>query len=141
MTPDPKPFTVRLKRQLFIINPYPASDQAWREATHGQKDFFAALIVFSGIPVFAGETIKPTCDGTPRYGETVMQSYRMLQFKTSIYETVPAPGQGIRLGIYQAQAACGKGAKLIVGPTAADNYYTSPTANGAASPTPTFQSC
>ncbi|MBW1781855.1 MAG: carbon-nitrogen hydrolase family protein [Deltaproteobacteria bacterium] len=39
-----------------------------------------------------------------------MESYRKLQFKTSVYESVPGPGQGIRLGIYQAQAACGKGA-------------------------------
>ncbi|MCP4578201.1 MAG: carbon-nitrogen hydrolase family protein [Deltaproteobacteria bacterium] len=41
-----------------------------------------------------------------------MQSYRKLQLRTSIYETVPAPGTGIRLGIYQAQAACGEGATL-----------------------------
>ena len=30
----------------------------------------------------------------------------------SIYESVPAAGKGIRLGIYQAQAACGEGATL-----------------------------
>jgi len=77
-----------------------------------KRILFTALMVFFGTPAFSGETLKPTCDGTPRYDETVMQSYRKLQLKTSIYETVPARGKGIRLGIYQAQAACGKGATL-----------------------------
>ena len=77
-----------------------------------KRILFTALMVFCGTPAFSGETLKPTCDGTPRYGEAVMQSHRKLQLKTSIYDTVPAPGTGIRLGIYQAQAACGKGATL-----------------------------
>ena len=36
--------------------------------------------------------------------------HRRLQIRTSFYETVPGKGSGLRLGIYQAQAACGKGA-------------------------------
>jgi len=39
-----------------------------------------------------------------------MESYRTLQYKTSTYDNVPANGKGIRLGVYQAQAACGEGA-------------------------------
>ncbi|MBL7177732.1 MAG: carbon-nitrogen hydrolase family protein [Desulfobacteraceae bacterium] len=39
-----------------------------------------------------------------------MEGYRKVQFKTSIYENLPDTGKGIRLGIYQAQTACGKGA-------------------------------
>ncbi|MCF8130636.1 MAG: hypothetical protein K9N10_19160, partial [Deltaproteobacteria bacterium] len=77
-----------------------------------KRILFAALMVFCGAPAFSGEPLKPTCDGTPRYGEAVMQSYRKLQLRTSIYDTLPAPGKGIRLGIYQAQAACGEGATL-----------------------------
>ncbi len=46
----------------------------------------------------------------PRYSKEVMDSYRKLQMKLSIYEEPPAEGKGIRLGIYQAQAACGPGA-------------------------------
>ena len=50
------------------------------------------------------------CDGTPFYRECVEDSYRKLQYKTSIYKDVPKSGSGIRLGIYQVQADCGKGA-------------------------------
>jgi predicted amidohydrolase len=39
-----------------------------------------------------------------------MDSYRKLQFKVSTYGELPGNGQGIRLGIYQAQAAWGPGA-------------------------------
>jgi len=49
-------------------------------------------------------------DGTPEYRSTVTESYRRLQFKISIYGELPPEGSGIRLGIYQAQAACGEGA-------------------------------
>ncbi len=47
---------------------------------------------------------------SPRYNQTVMNSYRMLQYKMSIYGSPPAEGKGVRLGIYQAQAAYGPGA-------------------------------
>lgn len=50
------------------------------------------------------------CDGTPKYHSTVEESYRKLQYKTSIYGDVPAEGCGIRLGMFQMQAACGEGA-------------------------------
>lgn len=50
------------------------------------------------------------CDGTPQYGTTVEESYRKLQFKTSIYGELPQDGSGLRLGMYQVQAACGDGA-------------------------------
>jgi len=69
-----------------------------------------AFVFFTASAVFASEALNPTCDGTPQYGKSVMESYRKLQFKTSVYESVPEPGKGIRLGIYQAQAACGEGA-------------------------------
>lgn len=49
-------------------------------------------------------------DGTPQYRPSVMKSYRKLQYKTSTYQDVPVLGSGLRLGIYQVQAACGKGA-------------------------------
>lgn len=49
-------------------------------------------------------------DGTPFYGDTVHQSYRKLQVRTSIYQNLPPHGAGIRLGIYQSEAACGVGA-------------------------------
>ncbi len=50
---------------------------------------------------------------TPVYNDTVMKSYRKLQFKISMYENLPEKGKGIRLGVYQAQAACGPGASKI----------------------------
>jgi len=46
----------------------------------------------------------------PVYRKSVMESYRKLQYMTCIYQDVPARGTGIRLGIYQVQAACGPGA-------------------------------
>lgn|GEM_PF-2023224 len=49
-------------------------------------------------------------DGTPEYNETVLRSYRKLQYRISMYDEKPKPGAGIRLGIYQAQAECGEGA-------------------------------
>ncbi|MBN1199369.1 MAG: carbon-nitrogen hydrolase family protein [Bacteroidales bacterium] len=54
--------------------------------------------------------VLSTCDGTPQYRESVEASYRMLQYRTSIYGDVPDFGTGIRLGIYQVQAYSGKGA-------------------------------
>ena len=49
-------------------------------------------------------------DGTPKYRKSVEDSYRKLQYKTSIYQKLPERGTGLRLGLYQAQAAYGKGA-------------------------------
>ncbi len=54
--------------------------------------------------------ILTNCDGTPEYRNSVEQSYRMLQYKTSIFGNVPEFGSGIRLGIYQVQAYSGQGA-------------------------------
>jgi len=54
--------------------------------------------------------VLSTCDGTPQYRESVEASYRMLQYRTSIYGDVPEFGSGIRLGIYQVQAYSGEGA-------------------------------
>ena len=51
-----------------------------------------------------------SCDGTPDFRKCVEESYRKLQYKTSIYGEVPKPGSGIRLGIYQIQASSGEGA-------------------------------
>ena len=72
-----------------------------------------SIIVFVFLAAgaaLASEVLNSICDGTPEYGRLVMESQRKLQFKISVYESVPEPGQGIRLGIYQAQAACGEGA-------------------------------
>ena len=49
-------------------------------------------------------------DGTPLYSDTVEASYRKLQYRSSIYAEPPRRGSGIRLGIFQAEAACGEGA-------------------------------
>ena len=49
-------------------------------------------------------------DGTPDYRTSVEESYRKLQYRTSIYGEVPKRGSGIRLGICQIQAAFGEGA-------------------------------
>ncbi len=54
--------------------------------------------------------IQKAGDGTPLYHACAEKSYRRLQIKTSIYESVPQERSGLRLGVYQAQAACGKGA-------------------------------
>ncbi|MCB2227038.1 MAG: carbon-nitrogen hydrolase family protein [Desulfarculaceae bacterium] len=70
-----------------------------------QAIVFLAMLL--AIPAQAGPV--PDCC-SPRYDQTVMQSYRQLQYKMSIYGSPPAPGQGLRLGVYQAQAAWGPGA-------------------------------
>ena len=49
-------------------------------------------------------------DGTPLYSETVLAGRRKLQIRSSIYADPPPPGSGIRLGIYQSEAAFGPGA-------------------------------
>jgi len=54
--------------------------------------------------------IAASNDGTPDYKLSVEESYRKLQYKMSIYGDVPEPGSGIRLGIYQIEAACADGA-------------------------------
>lgn len=76
----------------------------------------AAVILLAVAQHAAGQVnaadtaVQKTCDGTPEYRPCVEASYRQLQTKTSIYETLPKQGSGLRLGIYQAQAASGKGA-------------------------------
>jgi len=47
---------------------------------------------------------------TPVYNKKVTKSYRKLQYKISIYGELPELGEGIRLGVYQAQTAYGPGA-------------------------------
>jgi predicted amidohydrolase len=74
------------------------------------------LKAFLGIMAFSfllttgawAEPIPDCC--SPRYSSTVMKSYRTLQYKMSIYGQPPQAGKGLRLGVYQAQAAYGKGA-------------------------------
>lgn len=65
------------------------------------------IVMLAALPVVAQEK---SCDGTPEYRKSVTDSYRKLQVRTSIYPGTPPEGAGIRLGIYQAQAACGEGA-------------------------------
>ena len=72
------------------------------------KTMLAVVIaVLVAVPAAAREQ---TCDGTPEYRKSVTDSYRKLQYRTSIYGEVPPHGAGIRLGIYQVEAASGKGA-------------------------------
>jgi len=54
--------------------------------------------------------IAASNDGTPDYKLSVEESYRKLQYRMSIYGDIPKPGSGIRLGIYQIEAACADGA-------------------------------
>ena len=68
------------------------------------------LFLFLSVIIFADNLAQKAGDGTPIYSKTVSDSYHTLQFKMSIYEAVPEKGKGIRLGIYQVQAAYGKGA-------------------------------
>jgi predicted amidohydrolase len=69
----------------------------------------ASMLIALCLTMPAGAGPVPDCC-SPRYGKQVMQSYRQLQYKMSIYGQPPAPGQGVRLGVYQAQAAHGAGA-------------------------------
>ncbi len=64
------------------------------------------LFIAASLPV-SGQAVD---DGTPEYRKDVEDSYRKLMIRTSIYQEVPERGTGIRLGIYQAQAAYGQGA-------------------------------
>lgn len=74
------------------------------------KTFNILLFLFLSVCVEAQGLVQEAGDGTPIYNKTVEDSYRKLQFKMSIYASVPEQGKGIRLGIYQAQAAYGEGA-------------------------------
>ncbi len=67
-------------------------------------------VLFLGGAAQALDKVSVTCDGTPEYNQSVMKSYRQIQFKTSVYDVPPRGGEGIRLGIYQAQAVSGQGA-------------------------------
>jgi len=49
-------------------------------------------------------------DGTPEHPVVVRESFRRLQIRTSLYDEAVPRGAGIRIGIYQAQAAYGPGA-------------------------------
>ncbi len=71
---------------------------------------FCAVLLFvsSFYSAFAGSSDSDCCP--PDYNKTVMESYRKLVNKTSVYETAPKAGEGVRLAIYQAQAAYGPGA-------------------------------
>jgi len=57
------------------------------------------------------DSLRRADDGTPLYSDTVLASRRKLQVRTSIFAEPPRPGSGIRLGIYQSEAAFGPGAK------------------------------
>ena len=70
--------------------------------------FVSLSLILSAVPAAAGPPYPDCC--SPKYNQNVMDSYRTLQFKISAYSELPESGQGIRLGIYQAQAACGPGA-------------------------------
>ena len=71
------------------------------------------LLFIAGLflcwPLFAQ---SENCDGTPDYRSSVEDGSRKLQYRTSIYGQLLPAGAGIRLGIYQVQAACGPGATV-----------------------------
>jgi len=79
-----------------------------KEATVKKLSFLLVLVVC--IAASLGVSAQAVDDGTPEYRKDVEDSYRKLMIRTSIYEEVPEKGTGIRLGIYQAQAAYGEGA-------------------------------
>ena len=68
------------------------------------------LLFLSPCAAFAGPPCPDCC--TPEYAKPVMDSYRKLLVKSSVYQDLPAPGRGLRLGVYQAQADYGHGASL-----------------------------
>lgn len=73
------------------------------------KLWFALLMcLVLALPAHAGAPAPDCC--TPEYDQTVLDSYRRLMVQSSVYQAVPEAGKGIRLGIYQAQAAYGPGA-------------------------------
>lgn len=65
-------------------------------------------LLFLPCFVLAGPPVPDCC--TPEYAKEAMDSYRSLIFKTSVYESLPQTGMGLRLGVYQAQADYGPGA-------------------------------
>lgn len=70
--------------------------------------FMGALLALCLMGTAQAGPVPDCC--SPRYDKAVMQSYRTLQYKMSIYGSPPAKGKGVRLGVYQAQAAYGPGA-------------------------------
>ncbi len=50
------------------------------------------------------EYLRKANDETPEYGEIVLNSYRKLQYRVSVYADPPKHGGGIRLAVYQSQA-------------------------------------
>jgi predicted amidohydrolase len=68
------------------------------------------FMMMCGACFCMAEAVDKDIDGTPEYRKAVTKSYRKLQYKMSIYAEVPKRGSGIRLGIYQVQAAYGPGA-------------------------------
>ncbi len=62
------------------------------------------------LTAFAGSPTPDCCP--PDYDQTVLDSYRELKVQSSVYQSLPPLGKGIRLGIYQAQADYGPGASL-----------------------------
>jgi predicted amidohydrolase len=81
-------------------------------AARPRSAYFSVLIFFTTACCMhsMAASVGKDIDGTPDYRTSVTASYRLLQYKMSIYGAVPERGSGIRLGIYQAEAACGPGA-------------------------------
>ncbi|MEA3490491.1 MAG: carbon-nitrogen hydrolase family protein [Campylobacterota bacterium] len=74
------------------------------------RRFVLYFFLLFSISIVANDLAHDEGDGTPTYNKTVRDSYHKLQFKMSIYEALPTKGKGIRLGIYQSEAAYGEGA-------------------------------
>ncbi len=73
---------------------------------------FIALLLCTLLPIAPLSAASTSDCCPPEYAQTVMDSYRKLIIQSSVYQSLPTMGQGIRLGIYQAQADCGPGASL-----------------------------
>lgn len=72
---------------------------------------YRIAIILLGVCLAGAAWAGPVPDCcSPRYDAAVMDGYRTLQYKMSIYGQPPRAGEGIRLGVYQAQAAYGPGA-------------------------------
>ncbi len=72
------------------------------------KQLALLVFLFFSITIFADSLVQEANDGTPIYSKTVRDSYHKLQFKISIYESLPQKGNGIRLGIYSHRLPAAK---------------------------------
>ncbi len=83
-------------------------DQSHQRKTKDTAEVKAASAKVTSDQIITTDDVLKSC--APVYRKSVRDSYRKLQIKTSIYQKLSKKGSGIRLGVYQAQAAYGPGA-------------------------------